>query len=257
MRAASVFTALLACFLGSAVSQAANPQEKSLTKAAQLFGEPLNKEDRVYPLNQSYVIWLLFDTHGELFEVVVGPKSDYKVEFPDASLVTEADHLTKTEYEETLRRISQLQDIGKLPKEQERPVSGDFGALNTGQFDRASVDRAVADDARGEVKKFNLYFFQDESGSPEQVETVQGQPMVCLGGVWCYVKPDTESEITLGHWQSMQVAGPHLHGRNGCSRTAILHGADGFTIEEPQNETVVAAESYRVPALEGRVTSDD
>jgi hypothetical protein len=258
MRAAFVRSVLLvACFLASTKDIAANPQEKILTKAAQLFGKPLDAKHRVYQLNDNYLIWLVFDTREGLFEVDVGPKSYYSAEFPNAPLATKADRLSKSEYEGTLRKISQLKDIGALRKGHENAVPSEFGRLNTDQFEGAFVDRIVSNDGMEEVKKFNLYFFQDESGSPEQIKTVQGQPMVCLVGVWYYVKPETESEITLGQWQSLQAAGPNLHGTKGCFRTTILHDADGFTIEEPQNEIIVVSEAYRVRVLEGRVTIAD
>jgi hypothetical protein len=236
---------------------AANGSEEILAKAVQLFGEPLSVEHKVYRLNDNYVIWLIFDTRGELFEVDVGPKSYYSSEFPNAPLPTKADRLSVTEYEETLARISQLKDVGRLRRRHESAVSSNFGPLNTDQFEGAFVDRIVTEDDEAEVKKFNVYFFQDEAGSPEQVKTVQGQPMVCLVGVWYYVRPETESKITLGQWQFMQAAGPNLHGTEGCFRTTILHDADGFTIEEPQNAVIVVTEPYRVQALAGRVTIAD
>src|SRR5208283_3199271 len=151
----------------------------------------------------------------------------------------------KDEYEGTLRKISQLKDIGALRKGHETAVPSDFGPLNTDQFEGAFVDRVVAGDGEEEVKKFNVYFFQDDSGSPEQVKTLQGQPMVCLVGVWYYIKPETESRIILGQWLSLQVAGPNLHGTKGCFRTTTLHDADGFTIEEPQNEIIEIYEPYQ------------
>lgn len=235
---------------------AANAQAQVLVKAAQLFGEPLNAEHRVYRLNDNYVIWLILDTRGELFEVDVGPKSYYSAEFPDSDRPSKADRLSNAAYEETLGKISQLKDIGALRKRHESAASSDFGPLNTDQFENAFVDRIIAD-GENEVKRFEVHFFQEWSGSPEQVETVQGQPMVCLVGVWYYVKPETFSQITLGQWRSMQVAGPNLHGTRGCHRTTILHDADGFTIEEPQNETIVMSKPYRVRVLEGRVTMGD
>jgi hypothetical protein len=247
---------LVACFFASTLGIRAAAQEKLLTKAAQLFGEPLNAEHRVYQLNDNYVIWLIFDAKGELFQVDVGPKSYYSSEFPNAPYATKADRLSKEEYEGTLRKISQLKDIGALRKGHESAVTSDFGPLNTDQFEGAFVDRVVADDNEEEVKKFNVYFLQDDSGSPEQVKTLQGQPMVCLVGVWYYIKPETESKIMLGQWLSLQVAGPNLHGTKGCFRTTTLHDADGFTIEEPQNE-IIESEPYQVRALEGRVTIAD
>ena len=243
--------------MASTLSIAAAAQEKVLTQAAKLFGEPLNAEHRVYQLNANYVIWLIFDPQGQLFEVDVGPKSYYSSEFPNAPHATKADRLSEAEYEDTLRKISQLKDIGALRKGHESAIPSDFGPLNTDQFEGAFVDRVTADSGEEEVKKFNVYFFQDYSGSPEQLKTMQGQPMVCLVGVWYYLRPQTESTITLGQWLSLQVAGPNLRGTKGCFRTTTLHDADGFTIEEPQNAIIQVSEPYRVRALFGRVTVAD
>jgi len=258
MRATFVRSVLLvACILASSLGTSVTAQEKLLSKASQLFGEPLSVEHRVYQLNDNYVIWLIFDAQGELFEVDVGPKSYYSSEFPNAPFATKADRLSNAEYEGTLRKISQLKDIGALRNGHESAVPSDFGPLNTDQFEGAFVDRVLADNGEEEVKKFNVYFFQDRSGSPEQVKTLQGQPMVCLVGVWYYVKPETESKVTLGQWQRLQVAGPNLHGTKGCFRLTTLQNADGFTIEEPQNAIIEVPEPYRVRALEGRVTIAD
>jgi Carboxypeptidase regulatory-like domain len=248
---------LVACSLASTLGMADGPQEKLLTRAAQLFGEPLNAEHRVYQLSANYVIWLILTPQGELFEVDVGPKSYYTSEFPNSPHATSADRLSIAEYEGTLRKISLLKDIGALRKGHESAVPSDFGPMNTDQFERAFVDRVLADDGEEDVKKFNVYFFQAYSGSPEQVRTLQGQPMVCFVGIWYYVKSGTDSKISLGHWLSLQVAGPNLHGTKGCFRTITLHDADGFTIEEPQNATIEVSEPYRVRALKGRVTIAD
>ena len=115
------------------------------------------------------------------------------------------------------------------------------------------MDRIVAENNCEAVKKFNIYFLQDTARAPEQVKTVPEQPMVCLGGVWYYLPPEAARKVKLGKWQTLQVAGPNLHGTTGCSRTTELHDADGFTIEEPQNETIVPSRPYRVQRLVGRV----
>jgi hypothetical protein len=259
MRVRFVRSVLLgACFfaVGTLVF-AANGSEQILAKAVRLFGEPLNAEHRVYRLNDNYVIWLAFDTKGELIEVDVGPKSYYSSEFPNTPQSAKADRLSVTEYEETLKKISQLRDVGKLRRRHESPTTSDFGPLNTDQFEEAFVDRIVTEDDPEGVKGFNVYFLQGMEGSPEQLKTVQGQPMVCLVGVWYYTKPEAETKMKLGQWQVVPAAGPNLYGTRGCFRTTILHDADGFTIEEPQNETIVVSEPYRVRVLEGRVTIAD
>jgi hypothetical protein len=53
-----------------------------MVKAAQVFGDPLNSEHRVFRLNDTYVIWLILDNDGSLTEVDVGPRSYYTTEFP-------------------------------------------------------------------------------------------------------------------------------------------------------------------------------
>jgi hypothetical protein len=39
----------------------------------------------------------------------------------------------------------------------------------------------------------------------------------------------------------------------GCVRTTPVYDADGFTIEQPQNETIVLAKPFRVRELAGQV----
>jgi hypothetical protein len=91
------------------------------------------------------------------------------------------------------------------------------------------------------------------AGSPEQMITTQAGPMVCLVHVWYYMWPDAPPKVRIGEWQDLQVAGPNLHDMLDCVRTTVLHDADGFMIEGPQNETIVIAESYTVRALAGHV----
>jgi hypothetical protein len=80
-----------------------------LAKAVQLFGEPLSEEHRVYRLNDNYVLWLILDTQGELFEVDAGPKSYYSTEFPNVNKSPELDRISKVEYEDALQKISTTQ----------------------------------------------------------------------------------------------------------------------------------------------------
>jgi hypothetical protein len=101
--------------------------------------------------------------------------------------------------------------------------------------------------------KFNIYFLQDISGSPKQIETTAGQPaQVCVGSEWYYVADEDAQKIQLGKWRTFQGAGPSVTGRP-CFRTTPLYDADDFTIEEPQNETIVASEPYAVRTIAGKV----
>jgi hypothetical protein len=217
----------------------------------------LNVEHRVFRFNDAYVIWLILDRGGDLFEVHVGPKSYYTTEFPDAKKPSGVECLPEAEYRKALQKISELKDIGRLQQPHASAIPSDFGSLNTDRFERAFVDRVVVRDHAEGVRRFIVYFLQDIAGSPEQVLAMQGQPMVCLVGVWYYLSPEEGSKVHPGEWQTLRIAGPNLHGTTGCFRTTVLHDADGFTIEEPQNETIIVSDPYRVRALAGRVLFGD
>ena len=251
----SVF--LTAVLAWTAVGRLAQSSEQSLANAVQLFGKALSEEHRVYRLNDNYVVWLILDRRGELFEVDVGPKSYYSTEFPGANKSPELDRLSEVQYEDSLQKISQLKEVGEAQELHSGPVPSAFGPLNTDRFSKAVVDRVVTEDSKQDVRKFNVYFLQDMEGSPVQVETVQGLPMVCLAGVWYYLPPKSENKIELGRWQTLQVAGPSLREMKTCHRTTVLHDADGFTIEEPQNETIEMTQPLRVRGLVGRVALGD
>jgi len=245
---------LAGCLWAATIVSPASPQNQLLANAEQLFGNPLNVDHRVYPLGDNYALWLIVDGRGELVEVDVGPKSSYPTEFPNTPRSSGADRLSPAEYEGVLRKISQLKGIGTLLKSHESVLSSAFGLINTDEFDNAFVDRVVAEGQREEVKTFDLYYLHEESGSPEQVQTVQGHSMVCLVGVWYYLKPAAQSKLSLGKWQTLLVAGPNLLGTEGCHPTTVLHDADGFIIEYPQSILIVVHDPYRVRELAGRVT---
>ncbi len=252
-------TCLVACCLPALTDDLPNP---ILAKATQLFGNPGSLEQRAFALNDVYVVWLISDAQGNLVEVVVGPKSYYASVFPDARKSTLPESLTEQDYKAALSKISELRKIGKLQKEHGAAVWSSFGALNTDRFEYAFVERIVGaspadlQDPVQNVRRFSVYFLEEMAGSPKQVLTMQGQPMVCLGNSWYYLREDA-GRIRLGRWQTMHVAGPNQHGTTDCLRTTVLYDADGFTIEEPQNETIVVAEPYRVRALAGQVRIGD
>jgi len=228
-----------------------------LVKAARLFGEPVNIDHRVFRLSDACVVWLILDKEGELFEVDVGPKSYYTTEFPHENKPSKAESLSDEEYNQAIGKISELKDIGKLQQRHGRAGPSNFGPLNTDRFEHAFVDRIVSTDNAEAVRKFDVYFIQNMAGSPEQVATTQVQPMVCLVGIWYYLNPDAARRVRLGKWQNLRVAGPNMHGTEGCFRTTVLHDADGFTIEEPQNEQIVISDPFTVRALAGRVFLGD
>jgi len=192
---------LVAC--GLRMCLASDSFKPVMLKAAQLFGDPLNVEHRVFQLNDAYVIWLILNTEGNLVEVDVGPRSYYTTEFPNARKPVVPEHLSVTEYSDALRRISALKDIEVLEQGHESALPSNFGLLNTDRFERAFVDRIVeADDAKS-VKRFDVYFLQCTAGSPEQIVTIEAQPMVCMVSVWYYLRPDDAKRIQLGKWQKI------------------------------------------------------
>jgi hypothetical protein len=222
-----------------------------MAKAVQVFGDPLNAEHRVFRLNDTYVIWLILDNDGSLIEGDVGPRSYYTAEFPNVRKPVVPERLSAAEYTDALRRITELKDIGVLEQGHEAPLPSPFGPSNTDRFERAFVDRIVETDDAESVRKFDVYFLQSTAGSPEQIVTIEGQPMVCMVGVWYYLPPEVARGIQLGKWQKFEAAGPNLHA-TGCVRTTPVYDADGFTIEQPQNETIGFQDIY-VRRLVGRV----
>jgi hypothetical protein len=231
---------------------AAKPADSVLAMAEQLFGPSLNAEHHIFQLNDAYVLWLIFEPDDSLSEVDVGPKSYYTSEFPATKKPGEPEYLSAPEYEDALQKVSQLKDIGALQEPHGRAGLTNFGLVNTDRFDQAFVDRIVGQNNNDKVTKFNIYFLRDSEGSPEQVTISEAQAMVCLVGLWYYLPPEQAKTIELGKWRMLRVAGPNLHGQGGCYRTTPVYDADGFTIENPQNETIVLSD-ITVRALAGQV----
>jgi hypothetical protein len=224
-----------------------------LDRAAQLFGQPLNAEHGVYRLNETYVLWLINDRNGDLFEVDVGPKSYYTDEFPNSGKHSKEESLSENEYEQTIQKISELREIGKLRGGPTHAVSSHFGLMNTERYERAFVERVVPTGNGNRVVKFNVYFLGYRAASPEQILNVDSQSLVCINEVWYYLPPEEARRIKLGKWQTLQFAGPALWKYPGCVRTTAVRDADGFTIEQPQSMTVVISDPYTVSELSGRV----
>jgi hypothetical protein len=137
---------------------ASDASDAMLAKAVRLFGNSLNIEHRVFPLSEAYVVWLLQDREGALFEVDVGPKSYYTNEFPHASKPSKEEFLSDAEYNRAIERISQLRDVGKLQQRHGNARPSQFGPFNTDRFERAFVDRVVLSGDDDSVVKFNVYF---------------------------------------------------------------------------------------------------
>lgn len=238
--------------VGKAPAQTSANADAILSQATRVFGTALNEEHKVFPLNDTYVVWLIQDTKGDLIEVDVGPKSYYTTEFPRAGKPSEPEFLAQTEYNETIRKIAELKEVGRLRTRHEVTVLSGFGPLNTDIFEHAAVDRIVSSNDADRVKKLTLYFFQDVSGSPKDIAPFSAEPMVCLVNQWYYVRRDALKRIQLGKWQNLLAAGPNMH-TYGCLRTTVLHDADGFTIEEPQNVTIIYSQPFIVRELAGQV----
>ena len=238
----------MACFINFTFGNS----DAVLAKAVKLFGQPLNNQHHVFRINDDYVIWLLINTKGDLFEVVTGPKSYYKSEFPKATKASAAECLSEMEYEQILRKISELKEIGQLRNRHSHAVATILGPLNTDHFERAFVDRIVLPDDDDNVSRFDVFFLQDDAGSPEQIITTEPS-MVCLAGLWYYLPSEDISGIRLGVWQPIKIAGPTARAKSGCIRTTAVYDANGFTIENPQTRLIFMVEPFKVRKLAGQV----
>jgi hypothetical protein len=254
-------TKLLLCILSACFVSAAAADDRSnqlVEKATQIFGNSLNLEHQVFRLNERYFLWLITDTTGNLLEVAVGPKSYYSSEFVGVPKLASPEYLSESEYDDALSRISELKDVGDLQERHYAEGSSQFGPFQTDRFKQAFVERILhstesSREYSGVAWKFNVYFLQDVSGSPKQIETPADEPaQVCVGNEWYYVAEEDARRLQLGRWHTFQAAGPSITARP-CFRTTPLYDANGFTIEEPQNETIVASEPCAVRTIIGRV----
>jgi hypothetical protein len=224
-----------------------------LKRATQLFGSPLNAEHGVYRLNDTYVLWLIIDRYGDLFEVDVGPKSYYTDEFPNSGKHFKEESLSETEFAQIIQKISELKEIGNLRGRSTHTVSGIFGPMNTVSYEKAFVERLVPIGNDDKIIKFDVYYLQRIGASPEQIVNTDSQSFVCFAEEWYYLPAKEAKRIKLGKWQTIQIAGPTLLRKPGCVRTTAVRDADGFTIEQPQTETIIISEPYTVNELAGRV----
>jgi len=253
LRANIAGLALLLC--SGHVVAAADSNAPVVAKAEETFGPPLITGKAVFRLNEAYVLWLVLDTNGNLEEVDVGAKSYYS-DIPTARNASAPVPLSFAEYQEALERIGKLKQLGQLQRSHSsKTTATDLGPVNTDRFEYAFVDRIVEDDAES-VRRFDVYFLHHEAGAPKQLLTGDEEPMVCLGISWYYLPPEETRNIKIGSWQELRVAGPNLRWKTACFRTTVLHDADGFTIEEPQNETIFLSDIH-VQQLAGQIHIED
>jgi hypothetical protein len=249
----SIVVAIFFVLSAVVLSFAASASDPVVAKAEKLFGPALKTGDSVFAFrfNDSYVLWLIFEG-GALSEVDLGTKSYYASEFPGTKGSKEREYLSPLEYEDALQKISQLRAIGRLRESHRAAFETDFGSVNTDRFDLAFVDRVVAKTGDENVVKLNAYFLEVSQGSPEQIEAEDDHFVVCMGGLWYYLPADEAKTIQLGRWIKLHLAGPSLRGHVGCNRTVPIYDADGFTIENPSNETI-AFPNLTVGSLSGTV----
>lgn len=229
-----------------------------LARATELFGPRLTEHD-VFKLDEKFVVWVITATDGALLSVIVGPKSYYSSEFPGQTSSSKIDVLSESQYEDALSRVSELQDIGELKQKYYREMPGYLGPLQTDEFDKAFVEKVLRQQnssggISNDVWQFTVHYVEQVSGSPKQTVTSEDEPsQVCFGSEWFYVKGSEVKALTLGRWITFMAAGPSSVSRE-CVRAAPLFDADGFTIEEPQTETVVVRDPYKVRTLTGHVS---
>jgi len=228
----------------------ADEETEILAKAAQLFGPPLSPTHPVFQLNSSYVLWLIFYPQGELLEIAVQPISEAS-ELSIVNKPSQPEVMSDAEFREAVQRISELKDLGPLLESHgSNTTSGYLGPFNFDRFERAYVDRVVADGPDA-VKKFDVYFLQEFAGSPKCLSAIDGQPTVSFSGEWYYLSPAEAKKVEIGTWQTLQVAGPNYFS-DFCFRTKVLRDKDGFIMEEPASETIIL-DDIHVKALAGKV----
>ena len=236
-------------------------QVERRAKASDLFGQPLS-EHAVFRLNARYVLWLITAADGTLLAVDVGPQSYYSTEFPTQQIPSGANALSQSEIDEALSRISQLKEIGRLKQKQYGEAEGISGPLQTDEYENAFVEKVLrpkgSSSGVGDAAwMFSVYYTEEVSGSPKQIVFSDNEPAeVCLGNIWYYLTRSEAHRLRIGKWTTFRAAGTERISRQ-CFRTTVLYDADGFTIEEPANETIVAAEPYTVRQLVGSVHLGD
>lgn len=229
----------------------ADDKSQILAKAAQLFGAPLSREHAVFQFNTSYVLWFTFDTQGRLLGMTLQPISDEHSGLLNLKAPSEAARMSETEYSAAVQRLSELKDFGMLLESHGSVTSpGYIGSFNTDRFERAYVERILTDDAQA-VRRLDVHLLQEAAGPSTQLSTINSIPVVCFGSEWYYLSPDEAKKVKIGVWQTLQAAGPNLYS-GPCSRTTVLHDADGFIIENPPNETILL-DDIHVRHMAGRV----
>jgi hypothetical protein len=243
--------ALLTCCV--AVSARPDDEQALLARASQIFGQQFNVEGHAFPLGDKYAVWLDIDTRGNLWGAMVRAKSRDRYAFRGQGSSQEEEFVSQADYEDALRRISQLKDIGSPQKGGLSAISSAQGPIYAQRFDKAVVSRLVPNARENRIAEFSVFYSHDIGNTPVKIETIEGQPLLCTGGYWYYVWPEAARKIRIGKFQQMQVAGPNEDIRSACVPTTTLYDQDGFTIENVGNYLITAQEPYKARTLVGRV----
>jgi len=241
-----------------ATSCAGQDRSLLLAKATQIFGPRLT-EHNIFKLNDRYVLWLITAQDGRLIEITVGPKSFYTSEFPREPEMSRMESLSKPEFEEALSRISELRELGRLKQQYYKEIPGLSGPIVTDEYQKAFVENVLhpADSnvSVGDVAwQFSVYYIEEVSGSPKQLALSEDEPtQVCLGSAWYYLPRDEATRVHVGKWTKFRGTDTESRVSRNCFRTTTLYDADGFTIEEPENETIEFSQPISVRLLAGRV----
>lgn len=247
--------ALVAGLTGLALALTARGQSADplAERASQVLGPRLSAEHDVYSLGGTWVVWLIQDTEGDLIEADAGPKSAYTAEFHGA-LRSDQDFLSEEQYQHVITLLSTLKDVGRIKRSHGASESNEFALLSIDSFSGAFIERELVSADEQKIAKLRLYYLQKIRASPEQIAYFPPPAMVCFGDVWYYIPSEQIPRLSLGESQSLEVAGPSSRRHPGCIRSTPVHDEDGFTIEQPQNETIVLSTPFRVRELAGRVT---
>ena len=137
-------------------------KEKTLLNCKQLFGEPVDEKQKLFGINQFYVLHMKFDRHNNLEEFAVEPKYYYEESHPEWKEPDTFEYLSKNEYEKLLVQIDTIKPKGAIikPAPTVSYVTNQT-AWHTEIYKNATLTWGeVADLARGEKADYQVKWFR-------------------------------------------------------------------------------------------------
>lgn len=245
---------VLFCIAVFVIQPALHSQASVIEKATKLWGQPIRTEPHCFELNHDWVIWLITDNAGDLFEAAVGPKSFYTHDFGEASK-TGTDFIDESNYQAILQQVSQVKDLGKEQAPHQSAIKKYIGIINTDWFENAFSERFVeSETAQDHITHFDIHFARTVNISPEELVESPLYGFICSDAQWFYVPEMKAGAIQLGISQKLKIAGPSDQFDMGCHKTTTVYDEEGFTKESTTPRILMVNKPFRVRALKGLVS---